>query len=189
MSKATKRSKFGSTIKLLDKFETSSKKNIIMKAIKLLAIGLLAQLSSCGTPDNISEAERTAIAKEIQGRLDGYADAVKRKDLEWVQKFWSNEKDFVLASDGKINTNYDSAITKEYRDAFTTIKEMTHLNFSNGHALVLSKNAVSYTTNFNWQAIMVSGDTVKANGSWLYLFKKSDEQWKVVHSAGTHIYN
>jgi ketosteroid isomerase-like protein len=161
-----------------------------MKAIRLyLVIGLLVQLSGCDTSDNISEADRTAIIKEIQNRLSGYSEAVKRKDLDWIQKFWSNENDFVLASDGKIETNYDSVIEKEYREAFPTIKEMTHLNFNNGHALVLSKNAVSYTTNFDWQAIMVSGDTVKANGSWLYLFKKSDGQWKVVHSAGTHIYN
>lgn len=153
-----------------------------------LALGLLIVLQSCSNSDNISNDEQTNITKEIQGRLDGYSEAVKRKDSDWIQNFWSDEKDFVLASDGKIETNYDSVMTKEYRDAFKTIQEMTYLNFSNGHALVLSKNAVSYATNFDWQAIMVSGDTVKASGSWLYLFKKSDGQWKVVHSAGTHIY-
>ena len=161
-----------------------------MKPLRLyLAIGLLAILSSCSSGDNISDEERATITKEIQGRLDGYSEAVKRKDLDWVQKFWSDEKDFVFAGDGQQNTDYDSAVTKTYRDAFTTIKEMTYLNWGNGHALVLSENAVSYTTTFDWQAIMMSGDTVKAKGSWLYLFKKSDVQWKVVHSAGTHIYN
>lgn len=160
-----------------------------MRTVKsYIAVGLLIVFQSCITGDNISDNERTTITKEIQDRLDGYSEAVRRKDSDWIQDFWSDEKDFVLASDGKIETNYDSVMTREYRDAFKTIQEMTYLNFSNGHALVLSKNAVSYATNFDWQAIMVTGDTVKASGSWLYLFKKSDGKWKVVHSAGTHIY-
>lgn len=161
-----------------------------MKAIKFyLTIGLLVQLSGCSAPDSIPDAERTAITKEIQGRLDGYADAVKRKDLEWVQKFWSNEKDFVLAGDGELSTDYNSVVVKDYGDFFTTMKEMSYLNWSNGQALVLNENTVSYATKFDWQAVMESGDTIKSRGSWLYLFKKSDGQWKVVHSAGTHLYN
>jgi len=161
-----------------------------MKPIKLyLAIGLLAILSSCSNGDSVSDEERASITKEIQERLDGYANAVKRKDLEWVQKFWSDEKDFVLAGDGELSTDYNSVVVKDYGDFFTTMKEMSYLDWNNGHALVLNQNTVSYATKFDWQAVMESGDTIKSRGSWLYLFKKSDGQWKVVHSAGTHIYN
>ena len=161
-----------------------------MKLIKFyLTLGLLAVLQSCSNGDNISDEERATMTKEIQERVNGYSEAVKRKDSDWIQDFWSNDKDFVFAGDGKIETNYDSIMIKEYRDAFKTIQEMTYLNFSNGHGLVLSKNAISYATNFDWQAIMVAGDTIKAKGSWLFVFKKSDGQWKVIHSAGTHIYN
>ena len=161
-----------------------------MKPIKFyLAIGLLAILSSCNNGDSISDEERATITKEIHGRLDGYSEAVKSKDLDWVQKFWSNEKDFVLAGDGELSTDYNSVVVKDYGDFFTTMKEMSYLNWSNGHALVLNENTVSYATKFDFQAVMESGDTIKSRGSWLYLFKKSDGQWKVVHSAGTHIYN
>jgi Domain of unknown function (DUF4440) len=161
-----------------------------MKTIQLFfCIGLLGQLLSCNTADNISEEEKATISNEVQGRLHGYLDALKRHDLDWFQNFWANEKDFVFAGDGLIQTNYDSAITKTYSDAFKNIKDFSFLNWSNEHALVINRNAVSYTTNFDWQVIMVSGDTVKAKGSWLYLFTKTDGQWKVVHSAGTHIYN
>jgi ketosteroid isomerase-like protein len=160
-----------------------------MKSIKhYLLVGLLVQLSSCSTSDDISEAEQTAISKEIQERLNGYPEAFRRHDLQWYQNFWSNERDFVFAGDGLIQTNYDSAITKTYRDGFTNIKDILHFKWSNGHACVLNKNAVSYITNFDWGGIMTSGDTVKAKGSWLYVFKKVNRQWKVVHSAGTHIY-
>ena len=63
-----------------------------MKTIRnLFFIGLLGQLLSCNTTDNISEQEKAAISEEIQGRLDGYLDALKRHDLDWFKKFWSNE--------------------------------------------------------------------------------------------------
>lgn len=161
-----------------------------MKTNRLIIyIGLLTLLLSCTDSENISDEERTRISKEVQGRLDGYIDALNRHDLNWFQTFWSNEKDFVFAGDGLINTNYDAAITKSYGAAFTDIKEFSYLNWTNGHALVLNEKVVSYATNFDWQAIRMSGDTIKAKGSWLYVFRKSDGQWKVVHSAGTHIYN
>jgi hypothetical protein len=153
-----------------------------------LIVGIFAILSSCSNGDSVSDEERASIPKEIQERLDGYADAVKRKDLEWVQKFWSNEKDFVLAGDGELSTDYNTVVIKDYGDFFNTMREMSYLNWSNGHALVLNENTVSYATKFEWQAVMESGDTIKSTGSWLYLFKKADGQWKAVHSAGTHIY-
>ena len=155
----------------------------------LLVLGLFSQLLSCKQGDNISESERNAIIKEIQAKFDGYIEAMKREDIDWFHSFWSNENDFTFAGDGVIKTNYDSAITKAYGDAFKDIKEVIHLNWSNPHALIIDRNTVSYVTNFDWQAAVISGDTVKAKGSWLYLFKKTNGQWKVVHSAGTHIYN
>ena len=87
-----------------------------MRTIKFyLALGLLIVLQSCSTGDNISDNERTTITKEIQGRLDGYSEAVRRKDSDWIQTFWADQKDFVLASDGKIETNlrlsYDKGIS------------------------------------------------------------------------------
>ena len=146
-------------------------------------------VSGCNTPETISTHEEATIKKEIQGRLDGYATAVKSKDLAWIQDFWADDDNFVFAGDGQLNSNYDSAITKSYQNAFAALKEMTYIRWTDGHPLVLSRDVVSYPTNFQWQAVMESGDTVRAKGSWLYLFKKSEGQWKVVHSAGTHIYN
>jgi len=156
--------------------------------IYLAIIGILPLLISCSDRDTISDTEKILITKEIEEILNGYPEAFKRQDLDWYQNFWFKDKDFVMAGDGKIEANYDSAITKRYREAFSNFKGVLYFKWSNGHSHVINKNAVSYTTNFDWRFLTVSGDTIKSNGSWLYVFRKSEGKWRVIQSAGTHNY-
>lgn len=158
-----------------------------MKALDIFSTVIILLLIGCNQPKGISEEEKLAIKKEIKERVENYPEALKRKDLEWFHNFWSNEEDFVFAGDGLLNTNYDSAITQVYLNLFPNLEEVLHFEISNGQISVLSKDAASYALNFDW-GITISGDTVKSKGSWIYVFKKSDDQWKVVHSAGTHNY-
>ena len=144
-------------------------------------------LSNCSIPNEITEEEKRIIVEEIQERVENYPEALKRKDLEWFHDFWSNEEDFVFAGDGLVSTDYDASITQIYLDVFPNLEEVLHFEISNGHVSVLSKDAASYVLNFDW-GLIISGDTVQSRGSWIYVFKKSDDQWKVVHSAGTHNY-
>ena len=120
--------------------------------------------------------------------MKGYAQAIKRGDVEWLLNFFADDKNFVLADDGELSADYQLRVGKRYREDIENIKEVLHSQFMNGHAYVLDKEAVSYVTNFDWGMITISGDTVKSKGSWLHVFKKLDEDWKVIHSAGTHIY-
>ena len=92
-----------------------------------------------------------SIAREIQDRLNGYPVAIKNKDIDWFISLWSNEMDFVFAGDGQIKTNFDTVITQAYLNAFSNIKEVIHLNWTRGHATVLSKEVVSCTVNFDWK--------------------------------------
>ena len=149
-------------------------------------MGIALIFSSCNETDIISDEEKIKIEKEIKERLDGYPAAFNRHDIDWFHNFWSNEKGFVFAGDGAVTTNYDSSVTKAYLDGFTQVKTFLHFDWSNGHAYILSRDAVSYATNFDWGLVMASGDTVKSRGAWLYVFQKKSGIWKVVHSAGTH---
>lgn len=151
-------------------------------------MGVLVLLVGCNKQDNISEERKIAITEAVKDRVNGYADAVKRHDLEWLLNFWSDEKDFTIAGDGELIADYESGIAKPTRDFISNLKEVLHFEFSDGHAFVINENAVSYATNFDWRIVLLSGDTIKSKGSWLYLFTKSNKDWKVVHSAGTHTY-
>ena len=151
-------------------------------------MGFILPLISCTNSNSLSEDEKIQITKNIEETLNGYPGAFQRHDLNWFQEFWFNDKDFVMAGDGRMETIYDSTVTQRYRKAFATVKEVLHFKFSNGLAHVINRDAVSYTTNFDWGFVDLSGDTLKSNGSWLYVFKKSGGKWRVIQSAGTHNY-
>jgi hypothetical protein len=160
-----------------------------MKTFKtfLLLVAILA-ISNCTQVGELSEAEKLAISEEIQNRANGYSEALINKDLNWFQSFWSDEEDFVFAGDGLIQTEYDAVITQPLSDLFPNLDEVLHFEFTNGYVCVLGRNAASYATNFNWGMVMSSGDTLQSKGSWLYVFKRSNDEWRVVQSAGTHNY-
>lgn len=145
-------------------------------------------LVSCNRQKTISEEKKNAITETVKECVAGYADAVKRRDTEWLLDFWSNEKDFAIAGDGELIADYESGIAKPTRDFISGLKDVLHFDFSDGQAWIIDEHAVSYITNYDWGVVLSSGDTIKSKGSWLYVFRKSDETWKVVHSAGTRTY-
>lgn len=124
-------------------------------------------LTSCNKPDNLSEESKVTITQAVENRVNGYAEAVKRHDTDWLLNFWSSEKDFVIADDGELVADYESGIAKPTRDFISNLKEVLYFEFSNGHAYVLNENAASYTTNFDWGVVLLSGDTIKSRGTWL----------------------
>lgn len=159
-----------------------------MKASNILLLLILLTSSQCKEKTELSEAEKQSITKEIQLYTNGYADALRRKDLKWFQQFWENSDAFVFAGDGIVVTDYDKEITQKMQRIFADVKEMPVFEFTKGHVYVLSKDAASYATDFTWTVVSNKGDTTRCKGAWLYVFKKSAGGWRVVQSAGTHKY-
>lgn len=67
--------------------------------------------------------------------------------------------------------------------------EVNYIEQNEPFVYILARDAASYTMEYRWSLTMKSGDTLNAKGSWMYVFKKFDDTWRVVHSAGAHIYN
>ena len=153
----------------------------------LLIVVAILLLNSCSSNKEISATEKQLIVEELQKTLDVYAKAFKNKDIEGIHNFWSKNPDFVFASDGKLLTDYDSVITYRYPRLFNRLQEVMYFDYTNGHGTVLSREAASLASNFDIGYVLQSGDTVQFRGTWLFVFKKFDEQWSVVQSAGTHI--
>ena len=102
--------------------------------------------------------------------------------------FWANSENFVHAGDGVLTVGYDKFAAKQ-RNNISNIVSVKIVETKNTQIYVLSKNAVSYSFEFEWSMIKRSGDIISSRGSWTYVFKKFGSEWKVVHSTGTHIYN
>ena len=155
----------------------------------LLFFAILSTLFlSCYSFTNISLEEKIQVTNEIKALLDEYPESFNHHDLKWFQRFWAKSNGFALAGDGKLETNYDSAITMRYNEAFSKFKAVSHFQLSNGVAYVLDRNSASYATEYDWGLVTTEGDTLKARGSWLYVFKRDGTEWKVVQSGGTHTY-
>jgi ketosteroid isomerase-like protein len=159
----------------------------------LLAAGMgLSLLNACHsiaagqTSGPVTESERASIAAAVEQRVQGYFDATRRKDLDYLLGFWATDTAFVMASDGKVTAGYNgiASSTRKWLDGVRIILSSSK---SNGHIYVLGRDAASYTTDFEWSYVSVKGDTVRSRGSWVYVFKRFGDAWRVVQSGGTHI--
>ena len=153
----------------------------------LIVIISIFLFNCCNTNEEISESEKQIIIEELQETLDSYKMAFEKKDMEGVQNFWSDNPDFVYAGDGKLLTDYDSVISYRFPRLFKRLQKVLYFEFTNGHGAVLSKDAASIAYDFDCGYVLQSGDTVQFRGTWLFVFRKLDDQWSVVQSAGTHI--
>ena len=140
--------------------------------------------SAASQPD-LSDAERATVTKVIEARMNDYASAARRLDLDWFRAFWANSEAFVIAADGNLMDypTWDEQLAKD----LATIREMSQFEFFDGHTYVLARDAAVHTTRFRWILVGTTGDTIRMQGSWSYVFKILDGTWQVVHSAGTHL--
>ena len=159
-----------------------------MKRANIIGVIIILILIGCQSNNSqeLSEQEISKIKSEINNRVDSYFEAVKVLNLEEMFEFWSDSEDFIFAGDGRILGGY-----KEWTNEMNQFAEITdhflYWNNKNIKIEALSRNAASYTMEFDNERIGVSGDTLNTKGSWTYVFKKNEGKWRVIQTNGTHI--
>jgi ketosteroid isomerase-like protein len=154
----------------------------------LTAAGAILLLWSCSAsaPARLTDADRAEVRAAVQERMDGYLDAVRRQDLDWMLGFWADTDEFVFAGDGSLIAGYDGFGT-QLRAASAATAAVLDLSASNEHLFVLARDVAALSLEFEGTMVTVAGDTVRSRGAWTYVFKQFGDGWKVVHSAGTHV--
>ena len=102
--------------------------------------------------------------------------------------FWANTEGYVVAWDGTLVEGYDKHMI-QIKESISNIDMYNYVEQNDPHVYVLARDAASYAIELRYSFTTKSGDTINVKGSWMYVFKKFDDTWRVVHSAGTHIYN
>jgi ketosteroid isomerase-like protein len=148
----------------------------------------LILISGCQskTGNDISLEERKAIVKEVTRTAEQYVEAVMGGDLKGMLAFWSDSEDFVFAGDGVIIGGYDelsALLTRSHEETERWLKWESY----NVNVAVLSRDAASYTYEFEYAKIKKDGSTLNTRGSWTSVFRKREGVWKVVHANGTHL--
>jgi ketosteroid isomerase-like protein len=136
----------------------------------------------------LTEQEKAIITEEVKARVVDYIDAFKKLDIERMLDFWANTEGFVYAGDGSLVVGYDK-YSIQIKDLIPNTEKVNYIEQNEPYVYILARDAASYTMEYRWSLTMKSGDTLNAKGSWMYVFKKFDDTWRVVHSAGAHIYN
>ncbi len=149
---------------------------------------LITQGCANNSTEVLTEQEKAIITEEVKARVVDYFDAFKTIDMERALDFWANTEGFVIAVDGALVVGYDKH-SIQYKDFNSNIDKVNYFEKNDPHVFVLARDAASYATEFRFSFTMKSGDTLNAKGSLMHVFKKFDDTWRVVHCAGTHIYN
>ena len=152
-----------------------------------LACVIVTQGCANNSTKVLTEQEKAIITEEVKARVVDYIDAFKKLDIERMLDFWANTEGFVYAGDGALVVGYDK-FSIQIKDLIHT-DEVNYIEQNEPLVYILARDAASYTMEYRWSLTMKSGDTLNAKGSWMYVFKKFDDTWRVVHSAGAHIYN
>ena len=137
--------------------------------------------------EELSDQKKEEIARAVEERVADYADAIKKIDMERMLNFWADTEGFVFAGDGLLTVGYDK-YANQLREMMSNTAEVSSIEFGNFHVYVLSNDAASLSMEYEWSMIDKDGNTINAKGSWMYVFKKFGDVWKVVHSAGAHLY-
>ncbi len=154
-----------------------------------LACVIITQGCTNHSTEVLTEQEKAIITEEVKSRVVGYLEAIKTIDIERMLDFWSNTEGFVFAGDGTLIEGYDNHSTIHIKDFVSNLEKVNYIEQNEPHVYILARDAASYAMEYRWSMTMKSGDTLNAEGSWMYVFKKFDDTWRVVHSAGAHIYD
>jgi len=149
---------------------------------------VIVQACAPASPDAMNEQEKAAVAEAVGQRVEWYVNAIRTLDLDRMLQFWADTDGFVFAGDGSLTIGYD-AYAAQLRDAIGSTVQVNSIEIRNPQVYVLSRDAAAYSMAFEWSMTSVAGDTMRARGAWTYVFKRLDGEWKVVHSAGTHLYD
>jgi ketosteroid isomerase-like protein len=150
--------------------------------------GFLAASLAAGAVNSqiLSSEQSQSIQLEIQRILDGYREAMLSRDYDAMIALWSDSQDFVFAGDGRILGGIDAWIRQTTRD-YEETQSWEIWDWQNVQILVLSDGAASATLEFRYRWVDAEGVTQNSRGAWTYVFRKEGDQWKVVHTNGTHV--
>ena len=153
-----------------------------------LAALSLVFLGGCspGEWSPLDETTQELVVSEVMERLDQYASDVTSKNLGAILSFWSDSGDFVFAGDGVVFGGFEdwAAVAKDDNDQTDT---WNHWRWSEVNILPLSRHVASVTLEFDYEKVLLTGETARGSGSWTYVMARTDSGWQVLHGNGHHI--
>jgi ketosteroid isomerase-like protein len=162
----------------------------------LVLVLLLCFTFSCQKAEEVAEEsaestqmtdeERASVAASVEQALSDYVEAMKQMDWNRMFQFYMEGNELVFAGDGMVISGKDTLI-ENLKERTGAIKEFTSMEEPQKYVYVLSRDAAVITHEFNQSYTLVTDEILRFRGSWIYVLKRINYEWKIVHFGGTHV--
>jgi len=135
---------------------------------------------------HMTDEERASVAASAEQALTDYVEAMKQMNWNRMFEFLVDGDELVFAEDGTLKSGKNTLVGN-LREKTAAIKKINSLEHTNKHVYVLSKDAAVISLEFDQSFTLVTDDIIRQRGSWIYIFHRINNEWKIVHTGGTRI--
>lgn len=137
------------------------------------------------TTCELSETEKIAVEQEVETIVRNFLNA-ETINFETHTGLRANQPGYIFGGEGKIKFRSYSEYQTYLKKAFNRLR-FIEMSVSELYVYALSKDAATCTTEFQSRVLTNSGDTLINDACWTFVFKKFDNEWKVIQENGTHL--
>ncbi len=153
-------------------------------AMKIISALLLAFFVS-GCQSTLTEDQKNQIAKEVETTVKNFFNP-KTLNYDTYVALRADKEGYLFAGDGVILTTDYRTFQEFIKKSFENVDRFIELEPIRMFTYVLSDDAATCTFEFKGKFLTTGGDTLTDNGCWTMVFKKFDNEWKVIQENGTH---
>jgi ketosteroid isomerase-like protein len=144
--------------------------------------GLLFALASCTNNKTIPES---VIRDEILSKGNDIVRALNEADIKGLYKdFWQSESALFLIDGMKVE-GYDQI--KSIMEGIPNMRKDLDLTVENEEVYVLSEKIAIHLVEFKERKTLLNDSISEGQGLWTTVFKKIDDEWKVIMVHESHV--
>ena len=159
-------------------------KNIMSDIALVLFVSLIISSCSSSPGCELTDQQSDEIKKEITAIVNGFLNPQINAESHTALR--ANIDGYIFAGDGNIISPDYASYKEGVESSFESISSFLELEATETSVFALSIDAATCTAEFKGKYLTVDGDTIIHNGCWTFVFKKLNNEWKVVQENGTH---
>ena len=143
----------------------------------------LVGLTACNSTSTLSDAERTAIGKEVRATLESAYDLSKGDVVRRFMSIYPSSGRVVSATAGRVTTSRDSLqmSVNAFWDGVGQYMVAPTWKWDRIEADVIDRNAVVLTANYYVPHWTDRGTPHVIGGTWTTVWRRTGEGWRVVN--------
>lgn len=147
-----------------------------------------AALACYPAAEDLTTAEKAAIASEIAARYEAAAEAIRATDVDAWVAFYENSEDLTFTScieNGPVAMYRSWAARRDTTRAHYANVSSMNFEWGDLHTRVLARDVALVATTYRAEATDTAGVPFAGDATWVAVWVKSDGDWKMLSVAET----